>query len=263
MKDAIRMLVRAEKGAIIGWSIGLGALALLVVASFPAIAGDDTLDELWESYPEGVREAFGGAGSISQIDGYMDSQLFTILPIIMGIHVVIHASRSLAGAEENGRLDLLLSTPLRRDQLAIAHMVVVFGVQAVIAVAIGVVLVIGALLFDIDVHLGKLMLGCLNVLPAVWMFCGVTMLASAWGHRRGVPVLVGTLLIAVSYFIGIFAAIVEALEPLRWLSITWHFGESKPLGDGLDPVYYILGLAIAFGSAALAVWQFDRKDITG
>lgn len=259
----LRIALRDVRGGIVGWSLGLSFLVAVTLASFPSFKGNEEFDKLWEDFPEGARELFGGAVRISTYEGYLDSQFLSLFPILLGVFAVMHASRVLAGEEERGRLDLLLSTPLSRTRLAAMQGVAVLAAQALVAVAVAVVTVLATLAIREDVAPWRVLLAVLDALPAAWTIAMVTFLAGAVAHRRGPAALTGTLFLVASYFLGALAQLTDATDPLKYLSITYHYEQSDWLGDGPDPLYIAMGLLVPAACFAAAVWRFQRKDLTG
>ncbi len=254
--------MRQTRGSLIGWSIGIGVLVMITVASFPSFKGNTEFDKLWQELPEAARELFGGAQSISTFAGYMDSQILSVLPVLAGIFAMMQASQTLAGEEERGRMDLLLSTPLSRRQLVSASAVAILLTQFIFFLVIAVVAVISGLVIGETDGLWRLPLAVMDGLPAAWVFGMVTFVASAFAHCRSVAIMVGTIFLASSYFLGALAAQVDAIAPLRWGSITFHYGRSDWFGDGVDLVYIALSLGLCSLCYLISQWAFKRKDIT-
>ncbi len=255
--------MREARGSLLGWSIGLGVLMLVTVASFPAVKGNEDFDKLWQELPESARELFGGAHAISSFPGFIDSQFLSVLPVLAGIFAMMHASRTLAGEEEQGRLDLLLSTPLSRRDLVLASGFSVLVTQVLFFAIIAVVAVLAAWAIGETKALWRLPLAVLDGLPAAWAFGMVTFMAGAFAHRRSVAIMVGTLFITSSYFLGALATQVDASSPLRWASITFHYGRSDWFGGGVDFGYVAFGLLLSAACFAVSLWAFQRKDLTG
>ncbi len=249
------------RGAIIGWSIGLAAFIFLIAISFLAVEGEESLDDLYESFGE-LEGFFGDCVTLTEFDCYMDTQIVAYLPVIMGIFAVIHASRLLAGDEETGRLDITLSLPVSRTQLVLAHVAVLLVAQAVVGLAVGVTIALSALMLgETDMILGGFLVG-LNVWPAVWFIAIATYAISAFAHRRRLASMGGTALLVGSYVWGGLAPIIDA-GAAKWLSFTYLYQQSNPMRDGFDAAYFLITLAVTALLAVVAWLRFDGKDLTG
>ncbi len=256
-------LLREAKGGILGWSIGLGALILLVAASYPAVRGQTDLDDLLAEYAESLGGLLGDCTTLTDYPCYMDTQILAFLPVMMGIFGVTHAARILAGAEESGRLDILLSTPVSRRMLVANHLMVLVAAQAIVAGSVGVLMLLSSLALGESEHAAGSLLAGFNALPASLVATMLTYLLSAFVHRRAIALAGGTAFVLASYFIGGLAPLSETLEPMKWISFTHYYQQSQPLRDGLDFAYYAIMLPLAGLFGALAMLRFEGKDITG
>ena len=93
----------------------MAVYVLLIAAIFPSIESSKELDDLMKSYPEPLKELFGiGAGSITSGPGYLDAELFSfMLPLFVLVLAIGSGARAFAGEEDAGRLELVLSYPVR------------------------------------------------------------------------------------------------------------------------------------------------------
>ena len=118
----------------------MAAYVALIAAIFPSIEGSEELDELVEDYPDFLRSLFGIAegASLTSGPGFLDAELFSfMLPLFVLILAVGSGSRTFAGEEDSGRLELLLAYPLRRRDAVFAKAVPVALEQTRSARAVG------------------------------------------------------------------------------------------------------------------------------
>ena len=169
MSGLFAKTLRDQRRALIGWGIGLAAIATMYAAFYPSIedsAADFT--GYLEKLPEAVRNVIGA--DFTTPAGYLRSETFSLLgPILFLVFAIGAGARAIAGEEEDGTLDLLLSTPIRRRQLLVDKV----GAMVVTATALAAVLFVTLSVvgppFDLTV-------------PAVDLGCGVPHAASG-GHR--------------------------------------------------------------------------------
>ncbi len=261
MRSLLGKALRDTRWAVLGWSLGLFILALLLMALFPSIEGNEALQDYYDSLPEAFRNAFGGGRPLNTLEGYLEGELVSYGPLMLAIYALIQAVKALAGEEQDGHLDFLLAQPVRRWAVVASQA----GAQALgilaIATATGLGLVLGALAFGIEANEGHLMLAALNGVPLALAVGGLTLLASAAAHRRSVPTLVGTAFLVVSFFLNALAPLADATRPLRWGSVFHFYQRSDALGGELDAAYLALGLGLWAASVAGAAFWFDRKDV--
>ena len=95
-----------RKNAIL-WTIGLTIYCGLIIAIYPSVS--DAIDI--SLIPENLRAAFN-INDFTQLASFLSSELFgVILPLILPFFGIIILSNVVAGAEERGRLDVLLGNP--------------------------------------------------------------------------------------------------------------------------------------------------------
>ena len=110
-----------SEGRFLWWSVGLSAINILTILLYPSLADVPEFDEVFETMPEAIARLFvGDVVSLTSPEGYLNSQLFIVaLPIIFLIFTIARGSGAIAGEEERGTLDLLLSLPVRRSQVVL------------------------------------------------------------------------------------------------------------------------------------------------
>lgn len=113
MKHTLRRL----RGQLIGWGIGLALYGLMMVSLFDTIIDMPELAELMKQYPPELMAFFGGAIDLSSPVGYFDTYYSSYMTLIIGIFTIGACAKLLAGDEENGVLDLVMSYPVSRTGL--------------------------------------------------------------------------------------------------------------------------------------------------
>lgn len=260
-----RILLRQERAVILGWGLGLLAYAFLIGASYAYIEGNAAdYDEIWESLPEGVREAFGGDIDLGSVPGYYASQLGSYLPLLLGLFLLAAATKRLAGAEESGLLDHLLARPVTRTRhLGMQGLALVatagLVLAGLLAGTLGGFLVGGASAADA----GRLALAIADCVPAVLFFLGLGLLLGASFHRRA-PAFAAGLGVALGLFaLNIVGSVVDELSWLGYANPYGYYGRSDSFHGEPDPLHWTL-LPLLGGAMALVAWRrFDAKDLKG
>ena len=118
--------LRFRRNAIIGWGIGLSLLPAMYVSFYPQFA--DQLDDMQAILDLDIYKAMGM--SFGTFEDWMASTVINIVPIILAIYAIIDGTGTLAGEEDNGRLELIVALPISRWQIvavkAIAHGIALF-----------------------------------------------------------------------------------------------------------------------------------------
>ena len=118
--DVLRRELADHQRAIAAWGIGAVLLTSLYILFYPTIHDSGAgIQAIFDTMPRAFRDAFLGTGvDFLSPNGYLGTELFSILvPALMLVMGILTGSRALAGEEQNGTIDLLLATPIRRRRL--------------------------------------------------------------------------------------------------------------------------------------------------
>src|SRR5262245_138493 len=119
MAELVRQTIRIEWKALLGWTLSTLALIVAIAAFYPAIQDNSALTGSFDNLPPSVQAAFGIA-DLSSAAGYLQGQMFsTLAPLIFLSFAIGRGARAIAGEEERGTMDLLLSNPIRRSRVVL------------------------------------------------------------------------------------------------------------------------------------------------
>ncbi len=76
MRALLRRGLRDHRRAPLTWGGSLGLLSGLILFIWPSI--EDSAAELVESYPEGLKEAFG-IGELSTVEAYYEAEMLSLI----------------------------------------------------------------------------------------------------------------------------------------------------------------------------------------
>lgn len=260
----VGILLARQKGLAFGWSVGLFLYFLVIGVAYIAIKDQPSYDEIWESLPPSVRDAFGGSQSITSPGGYLESQGTSLLPLILGGVLLAQATRRLCGAEQEGELDLVLSLPLRRDTYLWTHWAVgcILASLWTLSAALGSV----AGMAIAGVHgfaLVRLLYMVVEVLPFVLAVHAGSILAGAALHRRGPGIGIVAGVLAAWFLLQVVGSLSDATEWLLWLSPYSLWLRGDPYEFRTDAWYLAACLAIVVVCLWFARRSWDRKDLLG
>ncbi len=264
----LRQMLRDRRRSTLWWTLAVAAMSVTFAAAYPSVRDSSAeLDSYMDSLPEGLVELLGASGGISSPAGYLSSQLYAnVLPLLLVVLGIGAAAWSIAGAEAEGTLEMLLANPVGRTRVALERLV---GVALVILV---VVVVTTAALAVTAPALG------LGALPgdalwaagiAVWAlalcFAGVTFGAGAATGLRGTAVAAGSTVAAGTYVLYGLAGLVSALSDLRLVSPWFWLLDADALGEGFTVRLWLQAVLLPLAVAAVAVVaglvRLRRRDL--
>ena len=244
------------------WGVLLGLSGVMMVSIFPAIADGPALNKLGDSMPKGFMQAAGveDIAGMGTITGFLQAELFgLIVPLALPFFAILAAANAIAGAEENGTIDVLMSNPLPRWQLVAGYFVSTAVSLAGILAIFGLFLWGSAQLFDIKLSIGTVAGGVFGAWPLVLFFGGLAMLASAIFHRRILAIGISGAVLFGMYFLNVVGGLVEDLGFLKDFSAIHYYG--SPITDGIDWANFAGLTGAALILAAAATLAFQKRDI--
>jgi ABC-2 type transport system permease protein len=254
------MSLQARSAAI--WGVVLGAFGVMMVSIFPSISSGPGLEQMTDALPQGMMQAAGveDVASMGTIEGFLEAQIFgLILPLAVPFFAILAAAGAIAGAEEDGTIDVLMGNPLPRWQLVTAYFVAIAVSLAGILALFGLFLWGSALFIDAELPLGTVAEGVFGAWPLCLLFGGLALLFSAVFHRRTLAVGISGAVLLGMYFLDVLGGLVEELEGVRNVSTIYHYG--SPLTEGIDWASFAGMSGGAVVLAVVAVFAFRRRDI--
>ncbi|MFA6000721.1 MAG: ABC transporter permease subunit [Thermoleophilia bacterium] len=263
--NVLRRSIADKRLSILVYAVGVAAYAVMILAIWPSLRENvSTLNQMWESYPEGIRKAFGGENfTFATFDGFLSVEYFNQMwVIVMTAFSVSIATGAISSEIEKGTMELLLAQPVsRRSLLLTRHLFFELGLlfligATLIPIAIGAPVAGG----DID-YMGLLAM----VVPSFLFFTAIgsfTFFFSVLFNTRGTAIFVSLGIIIISYALDILAKINDTISNVHFLSIFYYWDPYRYLHN-LDFAWVdlIILTIIALISTTAAVYRFERRDI--
>lgn len=262
MIAVIRHELRRASGAMLGWGLSLGLLALFMAQFYDTLAEQRTLlENLISRYPRELMAFFGGGTNLFSPEGFLSMEFFSIMPVVLGIHAVLAGSGLLVSDEEMGCLDLLLAHPVSRTRLFMGRVIAAVLSLAVILALVWAGFVVGvARSMELELSGRELLLPVVDLLVVVFLFESLGLVLSMVLPSRRAAAMVSGLLLVGSYFVHSLAEFSETLDRLAdFLPLRYY--QSGYAIAGLR-ASWLVGLAGAGMAFVLLAWLlFSRRDI--
>jgi ABC-2 type transport system permease protein len=247
--------------SVFAWALAISLVGGLYAAFWPVIDTPEIQDAL-ESYPEGLLDALN-YDDISTPAGYLTASVYgLIVAVLMLVYAVSAGTRTIAGDEEAGTLDLIMAHPVSRVRLALqrfaSFLVSVVVIAAVFWLVI-LILIVPAELDGISIWQFAAMHVHLGLFAA--FFGALTYAVGAATGRRALALGVGAAVGVLGYFASGIIPQVEGLEWVENLSpFNWLIG-GDPLQNGIDVSDSLLMAGLTVILVTAGTWAFNRRDI--
>lgn len=253
-------LVRRQLRPVLIWGASLGILAVWTIAYFPTFSQTGMISEYLDALPEGMKAVFNLTGDLSTIQGWVALEVYNLMvPLALPFYAMIVGSRAVAGAEQQRRLDLILSAPLRRSDLILATAIeMVAGIAGILGI-LALCTWVPAQIINSDLTVVQTLYAVLNTLPMILFFGGVALVGSTLFRRPGSAVGLAGGLLGAMYFMNGFGQYVSSLADVRKLSVFYHYGSA--VEHGIKWGSWLVILVIALSLIAAAIPLFNRRDI--
>jgi ABC-2 type transport system permease protein len=251
-----------QRRSLVWWAIGFVGTVLMYAAFWPTIRDNASMfTEYMNKLPEVMRNLVGSVG-IATAEGYLQMELFSfVAPILLLVYAISSGSRAIAGEEEAGSLDLLLSVPVPRRRVLLdkywAMLVATLGLVCLMwlsVVACGPV-------FDLHPDLGHFTGASLLAFLLAMTFGSVALAVGCITGSKGVAIGVPTGVALVTFLVNMFQPSVDWLDPFRWISPFYYYSGGDPMVNGLDVSHALVLAAIAVVALGVALLAFERRDL--
>lgn len=253
--------LRDYRIAILGWGIGLGLLMYAVVDAISSLT----------STPEARASLVGLASSFSwlaepvRVDtpgGYATWKYgFTIL--VLALWPILAGARMLRGEETRGSMDVLLSLPRSRVQIALQKLAAMWVALLLMAALIGLLTYAGGARVNADYTFGDSLLFGLNLALVCGVFGSLALFISQFTQEnRSAAGITGGLL-GLFIVVDMIHRIVPGTDWFSRLSPVYYYNLSKPLipSYGTDPVAFLVMAILSVILSGAAVWLFVHRDV--
>jgi len=249
LSSTVAFAVRSELVSLLAWTFGVAAFAVLIGAISSSVSS--------AGIPQGVRRELArvGASSLASPAGYLG---FAFLFFVLAVSLFACSQISAARVEElSGRLGTMFALPVRRARWLADRVLVAAGSVAMLSLAAGVGVWVGARAAGVHVALGELLLAGANCCAVAGLFLGIAALGYALAPRAAGMIAYG--LVTLAFLWQLFGSLLGAPRWLIDVSPFVHLGlaPSRPFRLGSVAVMLLIGALAAVASTAV----FERRDL--
>lgn len=252
--------LKFRRNAIIGWALGLSFFPIVYIGIYPSVA-----EEMVGLADLEIYQAMGV--NLNTFEDWVASILATFVPLVLSIYALINGTGTLAGEEEDGRLEMLVTLPLPRWQIVAAKAIALSIATIIILLFVSLVgaVVFAAIESQIETELVAIdmVTALLGAWPMVFALAMISMFLAAFTATRRAASLIAAAYLIVSYFGSNLAASTSLLEPFEPLFLfTYLDSTGSAVLEGQPASDVLILLAIGLVAFGLALFFFQRRDLT-
>jgi ABC-2 type transport system permease protein len=248
LSSSLGLAVRLQRGSLIGWAVGLGALGF-----FYGLFADQA-EQMIEDNPD-MADFFAQLGVASVTDAFLSTALLIMALFATGF--TVSSVLRLRSEEVAGRADPVLATPVGRQRWAWSHLSVALLGTVVLALVCGAAMGAGAAIVLGDAsRIGELTAAGLVMVPAMWLLAGATLLLYGLLPRWS---LAAWALVAWVFVAAMFGILLDLPQWLLNLSPFQHVPALPAASMSWPPIVVLTAVAVALIAAGLAA--LDRRDL--
>lgn len=266
MISYFKHILKTHLGFLIFAMIFVPLIQFLLIDVFTALETKPFLDSIMKMMPPQFKMIIGDQFfSTLSVEGAAGFGLNH--PVVLTIIIILLTgitSKHIAGAIENGTMEMLLSLPVRRTNLVLRIWTISAFIILMLVVLAFAGLYTGVLIFD-NINEGfmdKILRIGINLFFLMLVFMSFSLMISTFMKESGKAVSLSAITILVFYFVDILSSLWKPIEFFKPFNIFYYYQPQKlligqrTLTDNL-PVLIIL----SFIFLLMSLWQFRRRDI--
>ena len=247
------------------WCVGILAFVALYGSVFPSLHGNKSLDNLIKSYPQALKGfvGFGGNLDIGSGAGYLGTEEFSFWgPIVFLAAAIAAGADAIAGEEERGTLDLLLSLPISRVRCLLEKLAALVCEVVALGIVLWLLLVIVSAVAGMGVSTANLAATTIALILLALMFGSLALAIGAATGRRALAIGLSATLAVAADVLNALAPLASWLDSAKLVSPFYYYSHSDPLRHGLNGTDALVLLAIGLVAACVAPIVFARRDLS-
>lgn len=252
--------MKFRRNAIIGWSLGLCFFPIVYIGIYPSVASEMAGLADLEFY-----RALGM--NLGTFPDWVGSILIAFMPVIASIFAIINGTGTLAGEEEDGRLEMVVTLPLHRWQIVTAKAIALILSTLIMFLVVSVVSMIVFQNIESQVETEIAASDLFRTVMSSWVLVFAVgmlgMFLSAFAPSRRLAGMISAVIIVVSFFGNNLSNSTTALEPYEPFFLFTYLDSSAEAvtnGQAAGDMAVLAGIGLV--SFALALYFFQQRNLT-
>lgn len=252
----LRYIAERSRTTVLWWILGVAIYTVVNIAVYPAFEDSVILD--LENFPEFAVNALG-LTDLSQIGPYLYAQVFLLLPLVLAFLPINAFAGAIAGMEERGGLDVILTQPVKRRSYVIAHWIVAVASVALVLLVTGLLSWVTIKLIDQDLTVGDTLQAAWSVFPVTIAVGSIGLVLSSFMRSRGAVLGASIGIVFLLYLLDVIANINTNLEWLSYISPFRYFGDVFTFD--IPVWHYLLLIGVSLVLLGVSIRMFNQRDV--
>lgn len=256
---------RVNLKSFIIWTSILVGMFLIVFLIYPYIITDDTvesLDEMMKVFPPEILKTFNmDITSINSAYGWLKSEGFMFVLIIVGIYSSLLGSSIVLKEENDKTIEYLASLPIKRNTIITNKIIVGIFYIILMILILGVFNYIALLLSGDFNHQEYLLLSITPIFIELPLFA-INLFISTFMHKTRKTIGISLGLVFIFYVLNILSELSTNVEFLKYLSI-YTLADTRNVITNIEinPIIVIISLIITAIFIIGAFIKYNKKEL--
>lgn len=247
------------------WLSILIALFLVVFLIYPSIIDSDNIkmiDEMMSIFPEEILKAFNmDLSSIESAYGWLKSEGFVFILLIIGCYSGILGSNILLKEENDKTIEYLNSLPVKRNTIVISKILSGLIYITLIVIGLGIFNYIGLSLSGVFDKKQYILLSITPLFPSIVIFF-LCLFLSTFTHKTKKMFGISLGIVLISYVLQMLSTISTKVEFLKYLSIfTLSDIRNVITNISINPIMIFLSIILSILFLSLTIINYNKKEL--
>lgn len=247
------------------WTIIILGIFLLVFLIYPSISSSENIkkiDELAKIFPPEILSAFNmDIASLTTVFGWLKSEGFVMILLIIGIYSGILGSNILVKEENDKTIEYLNSLPISREKIVLTKTFTGIIYIVLITLVIGLFNLIGLELSG-EYNLKQYLLMSITPIFSSLVIYSLCLFISTFTHKTKYTLGISLGVVFTSFILGTISNIDSSVNYLKYLSIfTLSDIRNVIINIKIEPIMGIISLLLTNLFIILSIINYRRKNL--
>ena len=246
------------------WTLVLLSIFLIAFLMYPSIVNSDNIkmmNEMLAVFPEEMLKAFNmDISSIDTAYGWLKSEGFTFVLLIIGCYAGIIGSNILLKEENDKTIEYLNSLPVTRKDIVVNKVITGLIYILGMVIILGIFNYIGlSLSGDFDKK-QYLLLSITPTFPGVVIYF-LSMFLSTFTNKTKKMLGLSLGIVLISYVLQVFSTTAESTEFLKYFSVfTLADLRNVIVNSSINPIMVVISIILSIVFFILTMINYNKKD---